>query len=229
MSNLNREVDWGSLTTVLQHVLHQWSKAALHTMKPGIIETYDPDTRRARVRVGLNIVTTTDTPGVDGVPMQPAPIVNVPVLTTAGSVFTMTVSLDEGDPVWVMFSERGIGDFKRTYKQANPTRGHFFEESDAVAVPGFGPLTFTPFTTDKAITIQRNDGTAAVSITEDRIDIHVAAGQHVNIGGPGGEELVTRSFLSTYYNTHVHLSGMPPTVQAPVTPGTDLTRKLKAE
>ena len=225
-------MDWGSLTTVLQFVLRQWAKAEIHTAMPGLVETYDPATRRARVRAALRLVTTTDTPGVDGDPMDRAPIVNVPVIFPSGGGFTMTFPLPEGSPVLLVMSERGVGDFKRTFEEANPTRGHFFAESDAMAIPGFGPLTVTPFDEEGA-TLQRDDGTAAVSVRSDRIDIHVASGQHVNIGGPGGEELVTRSFLSTFYNTHVHLVGatpsMPPTVQAPVTPGTDLTRKLKAE
>ena len=112
-----------------------------------------------------------------------------------------------------MFSERGLTEFKRTYDLATPDKARFFHEADAVFLPGFGPLAITPFNPDAAC-LQRDDGSAAVSVADDRIDVHVAAGQNVFVGGPGGEELATRAFVDRRYNTHVHstpagLSGPP--------------------
>lgn len=70
------------------------------------------------------------------------------------------------------------------------------------------------------------------------VRIEVPAGQHVLVGGPGGEELVTRSFLEQSYGgylAHTHLAGAPgsptspPVQRPPCKPGVDLTAKLKAE
>ena len=47
---LSREIDYRSLTTLLDHVLAQWAKHNLHTSMPGVIDSYDVAKRRARVR-----------------------------------------------------------------------------------------------------------------------------------------------------------------------------------
>ena len=41
------------LSTLLRFVLRQWSREELHTGMPGIVETYDAATRRARVMPGV--------------------------------------------------------------------------------------------------------------------------------------------------------------------------------
>ena len=83
MSNINRERNRDSLSTVLQEVLAEWAKLYLHTSTPGIVETYDPTTRRARVRPALRLVKTGDIPGEDGEAVERALAVNVPVMWLA--------------------------------------------------------------------------------------------------------------------------------------------------
>lgn len=76
----------------------------------------------------------------------------------------------------------------------------------------------------------------AVTITAGGgVTVNVPEGQHVHVGGSGGEELVRRSHLEDYYRHHMHLSAAPgsptsgPIVLAPCTPGIDLTSKQLSE
>lgn len=68
-----------------------------------------------------------------------------------------------------------------------------------------------------------------------KITLSVGASSTVHVGGEAGQELATKAFVQTYYNAHTHVSGGPgsptsiPIVQAPLTPGTDITKKQKSE
>ena len=222
-SNLDQEVLFDNWTTLFKFVLFEWSKANLHTAMPGLVEVYDAERRRARVRPALRLIR------ANGEPMERTPLVNVPVVFPAGGGFSFTFPLAAGDPVVLLFSERGIAAFKDSYELTNPTPGSFFSLSDAVALPGFGPLTLTPASTTGA-TWQNHAGDTAIVVEPDNIHINVRDGQSVHIGGPGGEELATRTFVETYYNTHTHPTlGSVPATPAPLTPGTDLTEKAKSE
>ena len=62
------------------------------------------------------------------------------------------------------------------------------------------------------------------------VEVHVDDGENVFVGGTAGEELVTKTMLETYYNTHTHSTPSgpsgPPLIASPVVPGNDLTEKL---
>ena len=250
---IDREKNWDSLTTLLQHVLFQWAKDCLHTAMPGIIETYDPATRRARVRPALRIVLTEDAGGEE---LDRAPAVNVPVIFPASAGYTMLFPLAEGDPVMLLFSERGLTEFKLTFETATPDRTRFFSESDGVALTGFGALAATPASLTGAL-LQTTDGNRSVRVEEDRVELYVGStfvrveddeitvdspgdvrinvpgGSNVHVGGAAGEELVTKTFLEQFYNQHIHATSMgpsgPPVAAAPLAPGNDLTEKQLSE
>ena len=250
MSALNREKNYDSLSTALQFILGQWSRAALHTAFPGIIEEYNAETRRARVRMALRQVLT------DGTESEKAPAVNVPVIFPAGGGFSLELPLAAGDCVWLMVSERGLSEFKTLFDLATPDTSRYFSEADVVAIAGFGPLAITPATTTGAA-LQSVDGLHSVRIEEDRVEVHsgsesvifreaevviqcsgdvkinVPSASNVYLGGETGQELATKAFVSAQYNIHTHstpagLSG-PPVTAAPLTEGTDITKKTKSE
>ena len=234
MSNINREENFDNLTTLLRFVLSQWAKSALHTTRPGLIESYDPVTRRARVRAGLRTVLTGEAPGEDGEGMEPAVSVNVPVLWPFGGGVIMHFRLAEGDPVHLVFSERGLSEFKTTYELSTPDKTRFFSEADAVAIVGYGPLEIESALEEGAV-IQTYDGKTFIEVSADKVlvqhgnqdvlitsdglvsaiegdvsisatgDVTLNAGQ-VNVGGTGGKKLVTDAFF-TLFNSHTHLPG----------------------
>lgn len=65
-----------------------------------------------------------------------------------------------------------------------------------------------------------------------KITLYVPDGAHVFAGDEAGQQLVTRTFLNTYYNSHFHSSSAgptgPPLTLAPMTDDVDVTKKLKA-
>jgi len=242
MSSINDDINFDSLSVVLDFVLSQWSKG-LHTCVPGLIETYDAASRRARVKFALKQVRT------DGSEVAKAPIVDVPVVFPSGGGFTMTFPMAEGDPVMLLFSERGITAFKKTFDQATPTEGQYHQEADAVALPGFGPLSLTPADMQGAAW-QTEDGDKSVRLKEGGVEIHagdtnilvrddgdvvinVGSANKVHLGGESGDELATKTFVRDRFNTHIHQTPVGPTaiptVVAPLTPGSDVTKKTKGE
>ena len=257
MGRLNRETDYKSLTTLLNHVLTEWAKANIHTAMPGILESYDAEARRARVQPALHLVLSDpDDPTADGETMERAIAVNVPVLWPAGGGITMAFALAQGDRGTLFFSERGITEFKKTGEISTPDRARFFDESDAFFYPGdFGHPDLTPATLTGA-TIQTYDGSKSVRVEPGAIELHaddahvrvepqnivvdapgdvtLNAGGNVYLAGDGGKRLVTVDFLNDYYNGHTHTSaasGSPttaPIVKAPKSAGSDITDKTRA-
>ena len=168
---LNREIDWRSLTTVLQHVLGQWSRASLHTAMPGLVESYDATKRRARIRPALRAVLAGAMPGEDGEALERALAVNVPVTWSAGGGYTGLMPLNAGDRGWLMFSERGMTEFKRTGTLATPDKSRFFSAADGVFMPtDFGIEAATP-ASPTAAAIQSLDGQRSLLVDTDRVEL----------------------------------------------------------
>ena len=153
------------LTTLLRFVLRQWSRTELHTGMPGIVETYDATTRRARVLPGLNALM------ADRSFIARPPIVNVPVLWPSFGGITIEASeLVPGTAYWLSFSERGLGMFKESLKVSDFPRERFFDMGDAVLHAGsrFLPDTVIgPGAGNFAI----GDGTIGITIGTDSIVI----------------------------------------------------------
>ena len=186
-----------TLAEGLVQVLTEWIRYALHTAVPGIVESYNPATRRARVRFALEAV-------MDNREcVEKAPAVDVPVLMPIGGAGGLHLSLSKGDNVWLMFSERGLENWKRKFERSEPFPARMFSEADAVALPGFGPGSgFLP-ATNEGVSVQTTDGSTSVVVSGNTVTITVPEGGQVNIGGAGGKRLLTEDFLASF-NDHTH-------------------------
>ena len=156
----------------------------VHTAMPGIVEEFDPATRRARIRPTPMAVTSSD----EVVPRQP--LVNVPVMSLSNPRFGMTLDLEPGDAVLLIFCQRGIGEFKKTFEDSEPVRAGFFSASDAVAFPGFGPpledAEFSPAAEHDhglaaGISIQSRDGATHVSVDEEAVRLRTVGDTQVDL------------------------------------------------
>lgn len=132
MSSLEGDRRYGNFASAMRFAHRQLMKSVA-TALPGIVENFEPRTRRATVRGALNIVTT------NGAELQRASLVNVPVLWPSGGGYTLAFQLAVGDPVLLVYSMRGLEQWKQSHSEATPDEGVFFDESDAIAIPGFGP------------------------------------------------------------------------------------------
>ena len=163
MTNRNTEIDYSTLTPVLDFVLSQALKD-IHTAMPGIVEAYDATTRRAQVRPALRLLTT------NGKSVSRAPIVNAPVLFPYGARCGVLFPLAVGDSVLIIVSERGLTAFKQTFAESDPDPTRFFSAADGVILPGFGQLGDDP---DSYIAFDPGDGTdddpATISINSSKV------------------------------------------------------------
>ena len=151
---------------------------------PGIVELYDPATRRARVKPALRAVLE------DGTTVSRQPIANVPVLSNSNGRVVVTLDLQPGDPVLLLFAQRGIGEFKKTYEEADPVLSGFFSASDAVAIAGFGPpvesADFAPASMEDhgfaaGMSIQSLDGETHVSLDDGCIRLRAPGDAQVDL------------------------------------------------
>jgi hypothetical protein len=80
--------------------------------------------------------------------------------------------------------------------------------------------------------IEIRDGQTTVRSNGDVL-VDVPSGRTVHLGGSGGQQLATKTFVQQFFNTHIHATPMgpsgPPTTPAPLTPGSDITKKQRSE
>lgn len=174
--NRNTENDYSKMTDVLRFALREFVKLELNTGLPGIIRSYDPITKRARVAPAVLRLMT------DGRTFELPEVVNVPVMHPSGGGYTLLFPLQPGDAVWLAFSQRGLSRFKQGYTVSAPDEG-MFSIKDAVAMAGFGSLSVTPASTT-GVSLQSDDGSHSIVI--DDTGINITTSGEVTITPAGG-------------------------------------------
>lgn len=221
--NRDPEKDYGNLTDAIQFVFNQLMKNIFVSV-PGIIETYDQEKKRCRVRPAINIrFTSGDTD-------LPSSIVNVPVVWPSGGGFSLLSPLPAGAPVSIHFSQRGITKFKETFEQADPGNG-VFDKEDAYVIPGFGALSVSPASLN-GISLQAEDGSNYIYVENGAIkinstgpvdiigasDVSITASSSITLTSPDNKiigpldvsDTITSPELTsggTSYTTHIHPQG----------------------
>ena len=196
MSNIDPEKDYSDLTEVLTFAFEQMLKG-LSTALPAIVDSYDDVTRRAKVIPAIRLRDT------EGQLIDRKPLVNIPVVFMSGGGYTAKVKLTRGDGVLLIFSQRGLDEFKKSFVTSNPDSG-FFDLKDAMALPGFGPLSITPAPTD-GISLQAND--ASTYLTVDGSGVHVLGDMDVtgDLGLTGNLNVTgTATFGGIEFGPHQH-------------------------
>ncbi|MCK5133232.1 MAG: hypothetical protein KAR40_13905 [Candidatus Sabulitectum sp.] len=149
MAEKDPEKEYDNLTDTIKFAFQSMLEK-MWVYIPGIIESYDQATKRCTVRPAINIKLK------DGGTVAPAAIKNVPVMWPSGGGFTILSPLPTGSPVEILFSQRGITQFKESFSQADPGNGVFAKE-DAIVRAGFGAKSVTPATAD-GMAMQSEDG-----------------------------------------------------------------------
>ncbi len=156
-------IDYANASTALRFALRQALKS-INTCLPGLVVSYDAATRRAKVQAALQMV------GADGNPVDRPAVANVPVVFPSGGGFSLVFPLEAGDPVLLVYSQRGLRDFKKTHAMSQPGVESFFSYRDAIAIPGFGALSTIP-AVPGAVSLQADDGSTYVSLGPDGVAI----------------------------------------------------------
>ena len=204
--------------------IQQWVREHVHTCEPGIVQSYDPATKRARVQPALRRLIRLEQGG-DITRMDKALILDVPVRQVATGGYLQHQEILEGDVVLLLFTHRGLEHFKASWGEiSDPPVDAFFDAADAVAIP-WGSETIQPVRATGWL-VQGEDGQAYVSLDSgvvrivtgtsrievhpDRVEIHVDDSDNVHLGGTAGQELATKRFVAEQYNAHTHSSPMGP-------------------
>ena len=185
MSNLDKEKEYGNPADALKFIFNQMLKDIFISI-PGIIESYDPISKRCRVRPAIKIRLT------DGSTESQGSIVNVPVLWPSGGGFSLLAPLPSGSPVEIRFSQRGITAFKETFKEENPGNG-IFEKEDAHVIPSFGSLSVSPASL-QGMCLQSEDGSNYIYVEDGEIKSFAAA--KIITEAPNLEETATMKTLT---------------------------------
>ena len=152
-----------SLPSALRSAMHEWVKQHVRTAMPGTIESYDPSTGRATVQPSLDYVRRGG-----GTSRRPLAI-DVPVLMPGSGQWIIAIPIARGDLAWLMWSERGLAEWKKAdYGRANS--GIAFDASSCVAMP-YADMSSVTSADPNAICIQRSSGMPAIAIGENGVKI----------------------------------------------------------
>ena len=177
MSNRDPDARYEKAEQSIPWMIEQWCRHNLHTCLPGLVLSYNSTSKRARVQPGLR----TRLAPVEDDPRtleDKPPILNVPLRQTATGGHMVHQAIHNGDTVLLMFSERGLDQFKERWSTwqngaaselTNPAKGAFFEMRDAFALP-WGVETIAPVY-DSGWIVQSQDGRAYIRLDGDRIEL----------------------------------------------------------
>lgn len=128
--------------TDMVDALETWLQSRLedvHTMLPGVVQSYDPSTRTAAVKPSVRLRT------LHADILDIPPIAAVPVVWPGSSVFsTMSKDLPAGSGVTLFFSEASIGNWQRGAQDADAEDETRHCLQDAIAVPGLWSMRRVP-------------------------------------------------------------------------------------
>lgn len=165
----------------------------VHTMLPGIVQSYDSATRTATVKPTVKLRS------LHGDMLSIPPIPSVPVVWPSTSAFSLFGRLQQGDGVMLVVSEASIGNWQRGTEEAEAEDETRFSLQDMVAVPGLWAEKRVP---------KHNLGTADWGMASESVVLG-AEGDKLHLANQVSdlkaevERLYDRiAALNTYINTH---------------------------
>jgi hypothetical protein len=124
------------VTVSIEDVLAQAIESALldvHTSIPGRIKSYDSETQRADVEI---VIKRAQESASGPVVEEDYPVIpNVPIAWPKGGGYGITFPLNDGDHVWLIFSESAIGRWRTTGEVRGPGDLARHDLSYPIAIP----------------------------------------------------------------------------------------------
>ena len=155
---------WDNWPQVIRFVCEQILKK-VHTAVPGIVDAYNPATRRAIVQPATDITLT------DNATRSRAILLDIPVLWPGGGGWFVHAPLRRGDAVLIVTSERDISAFKQTNQQGPLPTTRVMSEADGVAIPMFTPPDGDAPAVLDGITLQSGDGSTRITLQDGAVEI----------------------------------------------------------
>ena len=204
-----KDEGFANWTTMLSSVMAD-KLLDVHTMLPGVIDSFDPSTQRAKVLIGPAAESST------GEKMPYPAVINVPVSFPRFGGYSLTMPVVRGDPVAVFFSERSMADWKdKGVVGAVPQVARFFALADAFAVPGCAPNGKTiPSFNASATELKSDDGSVKIRLTSGG-NVSIIAGALTCDILPSGKVNFTNAYGELNSITQDMLSILTAAVPAP--------------
>jgi hypothetical protein len=176
MSKANQEESNPTLDVVLNRAMLDHLKT-IHTMIPGVIDSFDSSTQRAKV--ALSTAMEMD----DGTILEHPPLINVPVQFYRWGGFVLTMPVKKGDECAVVFSERSMDRFLKFGEVGKvPTERRFFDLSDGFAVPGLSSdSNAIPSLSTDSMELRHLDGDIVIKLKDDGVSITNSQGELVDL------------------------------------------------
>lgn len=194
-ANRDPDLRYETLDQAIPRAIELLIRQTVRTAVPGNILQYTPRTKRATVVPSLRTRLLPTEADPEERLLDKPPILNVPVLHPTAGGLIVALPIKRDDPVWLMFSQRGLDAFKQSFRLSDPTKGAFFESRDAVAWPGFGALEFDPVDPD-AVVIQTENGDTSHAVKPGEVKTRV--GRTTLTLVDAGMTLVTPSGTQTW-------------------------------
>lgn len=175
---------------------------ALRVACPGIIQSFDAVKQTVVVQLAIreNVLQ-----NLQRVPVQIAPLVDVPIVLPRAGSCTLTLPIKQGDECLVVFGDMCIDGWWQSGGIQNQLDRRRHDLSDAFAIPGpwsqgrvipnYSPST-AQLRSDDGKTVVEVDPTGSVNINAPTVNVQ---GQTVNISGAGNTIIEGKNFL-----THQH-------------------------
>ena len=160
--NRRRDTQYDNIAELLRQRDHELL-LQVHTMVPGIIQSYNARKRRCSVKPALRTVWR------DGQILPRKVLHNVQVVWPRGHNTSIHFALEKGDEVQILFSERGLEEWRRTHKEATPDATGWFSEKDAVVQAGFGAVAEIEALEGDGVFQRRRRGERRVVIDSDSV------------------------------------------------------------
>ena len=137
------------LATLINHYISKRLQGT-HTALPANVVSYNHSAGTATVQPALRLLL------IDDSERRMPPIEDVPVLMQATGSAIARFTLEAGDPVMLLFSERGMSNFRETLEEGSPDRGVRFSLNDAVVLAGgfYRPDHYTETATNRVSTMK---------------------------------------------------------------------------
>lgn len=193
----------------------------IHTSLPAKVVAYDSATQTAHVQpmVKRCLIQAAGTKVYESLPVLP----HVPVVFPRAGGWVITVPLQEGDFVWLNFSESALAEFLATGQESEPwdTRRHHL--SGAVAIPGCYPDTDPLASADDSarqagMVLGQDGGKAQIRMAPGEIKIGADASDYVALSTKVLTELQK---IQAWAGAHTHMyipGALPPVPSAAAVP-----------
>ena len=187
------DLNYEELTGWLPLFLQAWGAERMRTVLPGRVERYADG--RAVVLPLLDVVRR------DGTHVSRPLVGDVPVLMPGCMSWGVSLPLQAGDLVLLLWSQRGLDSWKRAGMAGRAPGGELFASSGVLALPWHTAVQ--PVGDGEAL-LRSGDGRVVLRLDDDGVEIEVGSGQEIRLGG--GDRLVTAGDLVSAFNAHTHTS-----------------------